>query len=328
MNLFIDTNIFLSFYHFSSDDLEELNKLSVLVREEEVSLLLPEQVVTEFWRNRANKISDALERLQRQQLSLQFPQLCKEYEEYEKLRECCKEYQENYAKLVEKLRGDIDAQSLKADSTIEQLFGLATRVPTTEEILEAARLRCEIGNPPGKAGSLGDAINWEALLEAVDIGSELYFISDDKDYCSPLDHNKLDPFLLDEWQTTNESQLFFYRRLSGFFREKFPDIKFASELEKDLLIRELADSSSFEETHVVVGKLAMQSMSSDFSPAQVNDIVSAAVTNNQVYWIIGDSDVNTFLRNVIRGREDEIDPDNLFVLQELLPEEIDEEIPF
>jgi hypothetical protein len=27
MHLFIDTNIYLAFYHFSSDDLEELKKL-------------------------------------------------------------------------------------------------------------------------------------------------------------------------------------------------------------------------------------------------------------------------------------------------------------
>ena len=44
MNVFIDTNVFLSFYHLSSDDLEELQKLAVLLRQSKVRLWLPEQV--------------------------------------------------------------------------------------------------------------------------------------------------------------------------------------------------------------------------------------------------------------------------------------------
>ena len=87
MNLFIDTNVFLSFYHLTSDDLEELNKLSVLLEQGQVSLFIPKQVITEFKRNRENKISAATKRLKDQKLNLQFPQLCKDYEEYTKLRE-------------------------------------------------------------------------------------------------------------------------------------------------------------------------------------------------------------------------------------------------
>jgi hypothetical protein len=60
MNLFIDTNIFLSFYHLSSDDLEELRKLGVLLDKKKVTLLLPKQVIDEYRRNREVKIADAL----------------------------------------------------------------------------------------------------------------------------------------------------------------------------------------------------------------------------------------------------------------------------
>jgi len=45
MLMFIDTNVFLTFYHFSNDDLEELRKLRVLLEREEVVLYLPQQVV-------------------------------------------------------------------------------------------------------------------------------------------------------------------------------------------------------------------------------------------------------------------------------------------
>ena len=62
MNLFIDTNIFLSFYHLSSADLEELRKLVVLIDQGRLKLYLPSQVVDEFRRNRDNKIADAIKR--------------------------------------------------------------------------------------------------------------------------------------------------------------------------------------------------------------------------------------------------------------------------
>jgi hypothetical protein len=42
MHLFIDTNILLSFYHFANDDLEELEKLIVLVKEKKVMLYIPQ----------------------------------------------------------------------------------------------------------------------------------------------------------------------------------------------------------------------------------------------------------------------------------------------
>lgn len=52
MSIFIDTNVYLSFYHLSCDDLEELKKLTVLVRESKAILLLTDQVMDEFHRNR------------------------------------------------------------------------------------------------------------------------------------------------------------------------------------------------------------------------------------------------------------------------------------
>lgn len=332
MNLFIDTNIFLSFYHFSSDDLAELGKLGVLVRREKVNLLLPDQVVTEFRRNRANKIADALKRLRAQRLKLQFPQLCREYEEYDRLRECQREYQQHHAELIGRIEEDIAEESLKADVTIRELFELASSTATSSDMVGRARVRSEIGNPPGKRGSLGDAINWEALLETVPPGEALHFISDDKDYCSALDDDLFDAFLLDEWATVKKSELVFYKRLSSFFKKEFPDISLADELEKDGLIAQLGASESFRETHAVIRKLSAYS---DFSHAQINDIVSAAVSNNQVNWIVGDPDVETFLQSVVHGREDRIDPDTLSVLRDLLLEaaleaasESEDEIPF
>jgi predicted nucleic acid-binding protein len=319
MYLFIDTNIFLSFYHLSSDDLDELNKLGVLLQHGKINLLLTDQVTAEFRRNRANKIADALKRLREQRrLGVQYPQLCREYEEFERLREYQRDYEEHFGRLLEKIDKDVEEQNLKADLTIRDLFSVAAIVLTSPTVLQRARLRFDIGNPPGKNGSLGDAINWEAILDKVPVGVDLYFISDDKDFCSPLDDGLFDPFLLQEWRESKKSRLFFYKRLSGFLKEKFPAINLASEQEKDSLIRELANSWSFAQTHIVIGKLARYS---DFSATQANEIVSATVTNNQVYWIIEDMDVKEFITNVISGREDRIDQDNLQRIRKILPKE-------
>jgi predicted nucleic acid-binding protein len=53
--LFTDTNILLSFYHLSSDDLEELRKLIVLIDNKQIVLVLTDQVKDEFFRNRGAK---------------------------------------------------------------------------------------------------------------------------------------------------------------------------------------------------------------------------------------------------------------------------------
>jgi predicted nucleic acid-binding protein len=87
MNIFIDTNIYLSFYHFSSDDLEELKKLVLLLSQGKLTLFLPWQVIQEFQRNRENKIEDALKTFSKQKLDFQFPQFCKDYPEYKELRD-------------------------------------------------------------------------------------------------------------------------------------------------------------------------------------------------------------------------------------------------
>ena len=314
MNLFIDTNIFLAFYHLSSDDLEELKKLAVLVRTRKIALYLTDQVVAEFWRNRASKIADALKRLQEQRTSFQFPQFCKDYQQYDTIRGNLTVANEALSKLIDQIESDIKQEKLKADQTIKEIFDSVKSLPMSSTILEAARTRVELGNPPGKNNSVGDAVNWEILLAAVPKKQDLVFVSDDRDYISPLDDSGFNPFLLTEWSQTRKSQIHFYRRLSALLKDKFPDIKLEAELEKERLIREFAESPNYASTHIAVSKLSKYV--ADFSPLQVNEIVASAVNNNQVHWIINDPDVNRFLKNVIHGREDVIDPVNYNTLCE------------
>jgi len=172
----------------------------------------------------------------------------------------------------------------------------------------------EIGKPPGKKGSIGDAINWEALINCAP-KEDIYFVSDDQDYCSKVDDSKFNRYLLDEWANIKTTTLHFYKRLSPFFKDKFPDIKLTGELEKEILIRRLAMSPTFSETHSILSKLNGYS---GFTTEQLNSILQAYISNNQVYWILSDPDVSTFINNIVKNNRDVLDSNNLSILDHLI----------
>ena len=333
MNLFIDTNVFLSFYHLSSDDLEELRKLVVLIVQNKVNLFLPIQVLDEFRRNRDTKIADAIRRFSEEKLNRQFPQICKEYDEYKVMQEAITKYFEAQSKIIEKLNNDFSNQTFIADNIISDLFRKAEKIVVSDEIFEKAKRRSELGNPPGKEG-LGDAINWECLMEAVAEEEDLFFISDDRDYQSQSNKDLFLPFLNSEWQESKASNIIFFKRLSDFFKNQFPEINLARELEKEILIKDLVTSRTFASTRRTLHKLVRFS---DFTETQINEIVSATINNNQVYWIICDSDINSCLQTIVSGKESLVDPTNLVEFQKLLSgkssenkedDEDDDEPPF
>lgn len=317
VNLFIDTNVFLAFYHLTSEDLEELKKLSVLIQNGEIRLFLPDQVKQEFHRNREAKIADAVKRLRDQSLNLQFPQICKDYDEYRQLRRLQKEYEQVHSELLAKIDQDVSSRQLKADQLIDELFSIALQLDTTPVLVEQAKLRMDLGNPPGKSGSLGDAIIWETLLQSPPNGEAFHFVTDDKDYGSPLDSTAFNGYLLDEWRSVKSAELLPYKRLSDFFKSQFPKIELASDLEKDLLITQLANSPNFASTHSIIAKLRKFT---DFSTAQANAIAVAAATNTQVHWILNDDDVRTFIVSLLEGHENQLDDEAVNYLTYLLQE--------
>ena len=110
----------------------------------------------------------------------------------------------------------------------------------------------------------------------------------------------------------------------------------ASELEKELVIEKLVNSLSFADTRSILRRL---SRFADFTRDQARSVVSAAIGNNQVYWIMTDTDINTYLRQIIVGHEEEIDEDDLSQFRDYLrgepepepspgPSIEDNEIPF
>lgn len=300
MTVFIDTNIFLSFYYFSSDDLEELKKLIVLLDDKSLVLVSTNQVIDEFYRNRENKIYEALKKLKEQHLNLEFPNICKDYDEYEEMREVRKIYEDKHNLLITNIKGDIERKTLKADKIILSLFEKSQVLNSNAAILNRARERVEIGNPPGKNGSFGDAINWELLLENIPDQTDLNLISDDKDYYSVLDDSRINDFLYSEWYLKKKSNIIYYKKLSGYFSDNYPTIRLASEFEKELLIKKLSKSGTFDSTHRIVAKLNVYD---DFNDDQIDEIIKTSYLNNQITMILNDDDIKEFIKPLLRRRK-------------------------
>lgn len=304
MNLFIDTNIYLDFYHYTSETLEELKKLVVAIENKAIRLFLTPQVKNEFNRNREMKIADAIKRFSEQKLNNQFPQVCKEYEEFDNLKKSIREFEEMKDKLLIKIHADIKNRSLGADKIINELFSKAEELSWTTDIVNISKMRMDLGNPPGKNGSYGDAVNWEMLLAGTP-NEDLYFITDDKDFISKINEKDLDPYLEDEWKSKKNSNIYFFRKLSEFFSKKYPRVKMANQMEMDGAIEMLINSGSFATTHSAISKL---NIFADYNDEQVNAIIKASIENNQISWIKEDPDVREFLTSLVKAYPKNIDP--------------------
>lgn len=199
MNLYIDTNIFLTFYHLTNDDLDELKKLAILIEDEQISLFLPEQTRNEFLRNRDKSINDAITTLKEQKVTSRYPQISKGYEEYVLLQEAYKSFEKHKNKIISKIESDSKDFKLNADILTYRIFQSAKRIENSTALIEKAKMRFDLGNPPGKGKSYGDALNWEALMDYVYEDEDLCLVSDDPDYASLLDKKELNLFLKNEW---------------------------------------------------------------------------------------------------------------------------------
>ncbi len=305
IHLFIDTNIFLSFYHYSNDDLDKLNDLNTLINEtSDIKLWVSSHLVDEFNRNREGKIKDALKRFNQNELNTGAPKLCMGYEEIKNYKRLLGEANVVKGKLLKKLSFDIENKSLKADKLIQTLF-LRPVLKIDDDTINDAKKRFDIGNPPGKK-RYGDAINWEFLLKNVPIGEDLYLVSIDSDYDSPLYENKISDFLKDEWEKRKQSKINYYKSLNWFFKDKFPNIKLDDEFVKEARIERFTKSTSFNEARKNLRDLLTIN---DFTTPQLNQIVRASITNDQIYNAHKYSPeiVGGYLEQIIRGHEEQID---------------------
>lgn len=194
---------------------------------------------------------------------------------------------------------DINDNRLKADGLIVQLFNDAIPDTVSLAVINKARLRVEIGNPPGKKGSIGDAINWEWLLtnEMEFVDGEFVIISGDVDFESELQAGKPKEFLQREWKSLNPNcELILYKSLPKFLKDYFPGIQISGEVDKDLDIEMLEFSRSFATTH-----RAIEALNSyvDFSDQDIIRMLKAYSENRQIGRILEDNDVLEFAKKIV-----------------------------
>jgi predicted nucleic acid-binding protein len=316
MQLFIDTNILLSFYALNPEDLQELSKLADYITSGQVTLLITDQIMDEFYRNRERRIEGALKSFFGQTFNTQVPQICAEYPEVTTLQQTLKEYEKAHNAVVERVAIDVKAKNLQVDRLLQCFFEKGTKLEIDRQIVEQAQLRMSVGNPPGKNNSLGDAINWEGLLTAVPDRTDLFLISGDKDYSSALVEDDLSGFLQDEWARRKQSSIHFYRRLSGFFKEQLPEITMANLRDRDFLVRELAASQSLADVHRYVTKLATYP---EFTAAQANGVMMAVLNNQIVAWSVEEEPIRRFLQDLMARYDRYADPTTLEQLRAVLP---------
>ncbi|GAC1562865.1 MAG: hypothetical protein NVS2B5_27980 [Beijerinckiaceae bacterium] len=315
-------------YHLTSEDIEELKKLVAFVEKKEIDLIVPKQVENEFWRNRGAKIVDAMKKLREAKFNVSFPAFTKDYDEYTDIKDLLKKADQLHAALVSKITDDAKNMALKADEIVTGLFKKATKPAFEQEQYLSAVMRTRLGNPPGKNETVGDALNWETLLLTVAEGTDLYLVSEDKDYRSHLSEGVFNEFLRREWETGKKSELHYYSKISDFFKECFPGIKIASQIESDLAITSLSNSGSFASTHVQIAQLLKFDQ---FTPEQIERLVKIPAQNGQVGWIIGDADVHAFYAKLLGKYAKVLKQEDVDALAELVeagkPQE-DGDIPF
>lgn len=291
-NLFLDANILLDFYRYGADDLTEIEKLVALIDDGEVILFSNSHLKNETQRMRERVLSDSFSELKAIKHRIKAPNYTKKLPELAVLQEALKDANAAHANLVDAVSKKINKKSLGADILIQKMFEKCKELQVTDKVVDAARLRQDLGNPPGKRGSIGDGIHWETLLQESCL-KQLDIVSRDGDFESELDVGSIKSFLSEEWATQKAgySRVVLFRSLSGYFKSRYPKIKLSDETQKNELIEELRNSPNFASTHSIIAQLDPFEY---FTTGQVHRLIEILCDNPQIGRIGTDADVKTF----------------------------------
>ena len=223
IHLFIDTNIYLNFYHFNNDDVASLDSLTQKLDNGTVILHLPVHVMNEWERNRETKLKTAANEFKKTAFQVAIPRhmtnlsMAQQYTEAIGLAKRARDV------LIAEATAKARTYQLEVDEAIAAVF-VGAQVHLEDDIIYGrGKMRADKGNPPGKNGSVGDQYNWEMLLDKVP-AEDLYIISKDGDYASPLPGNDANgmaypnAFLQAEWRNKKSRNLYIFDSLKGFLR--------------------------------------------------------------------------------------------------------------
>jgi hypothetical protein len=189
--IYVDTTRLIDFYEVAEDKIVQIEEL----QKHKSNLVLTDQTITEFRRNRIQCISMLYKRLEKiinddRPQTVAVVQRLKAFQDLTKLhREKANEVLEYLKVLMDDEKNDPVAQgilALAADKSVQKL-------ETSDAIFNRAQRRKLLGNPPcwPDQYTIGDEIIWELLLGLKD---DLIVVTRDKTYEENF------PVLVDEYQ--------------------------------------------------------------------------------------------------------------------------------
>ena len=206
-SVYVDTNVYLDFYRHANHPLSVFQDLKKLGKR----LLMPEQTIAEFERNRSEAIATALVQLAEVKVAWTAPpDMIGGLPEFAELSDARKRVNQ----LVDQIKRKIEkyAQDDASDDVLLAFRALtesARMLPTSGEIIQRAQHRKLLGNPPYSRGkhTIGDEVIWETLLDGCK--EDLLLCTRDGTF---LVH---EPYLRAEYQRRGERKLTVTRELSA-----------------------------------------------------------------------------------------------------------------
>ena len=244
--LYIDTNIYLRFFDSNSTEFKQLLRA---LNEIQDAIFMTQQIVDEVRRNKLDVFIKSVETYVKQfgmtkiylpeHLETETDEAIKNWnKKTKKLEEDAKNLDKDLKKIMTKLMQDISENKDELSIMLNRIF-TNPKQPKDEQ-LKKARLRKDLGNPPGKKlDPIGDQISWEQLLDQAAKIDELWIISNDSDYM--VEFNKtcyLNSFLRAELEAENsELKIHAYNTLSEGLRSYTKENKISTLPSSDILLK-------------------------------------------------------------------------------------------
>lgn len=189
--IFIDTNVFIKFYHASNQPLTLFEDLKNYGEH----LVFPEQAYDEFRRNSGNQLNIIIKEFQSSsKVNIKATKLITDWVDYSEMTKALKIIKDESLKILEILKEAKEDQTRDPVFTrVQEIYDISTKIPITDEILVDAQKRHLRGNPPGAdKHSAGDEIIWESLLSS--LSEDLIIVSYDGTF------SKHESFLINEFK--------------------------------------------------------------------------------------------------------------------------------
>lgn len=277
----LDTNILLSYFEGDiplkdlPSRIEALKELKKLVDQEKVDILIPEQVIDEYERQKNKKINRRVMQLDDLKPNCNYNKDAMFEEQVKESDEKIKKVEEELLKNVKIFSKNLKDNIKTAEKLINELInGKGSKILTTDKnILQGAIERVQKGNPPFESkkrknneeddvykyeGKHGDAIIWETLLQKSP-EKKITVITNDGGWYEDADSKgtgkkEISYFLSVEWKKRGYNEIKALSSLSDFVNEiSQKQIVKKEVVEKERDIASVSASNFFSQPTLVGG---------------------------------------------------------------------------